>query len=56
MDDVRSFERDPLAWKRSYALDFLRSLPVPMRARAFDRFKASGDLADGDAVEFRLSV
>jgi hypothetical protein len=54
MDDVLSFERDPLAWKRSYALTFLRGLPGPMRARAFDQFKASGDLVDGDAVEFRL--
>ena len=56
MDDVRSFEQDPEGWKRSYALDFVRGLPEPMRARAFAWFKASGYLADDDIVEFGLNL
>ncbi len=56
MDDVRSFEEDPATWKRIYAVNVVRGLPVPMRLRAIDDFRASGYLAPGDDVEFRLDA
>jgi hypothetical protein len=55
MDDVRSFDEEPVSWKRTYAVRFVRELPAPMQVRAIDTFRAAGYLRDEDLGEFRLS-